>query len=459
MPSGVVKKWVEDKGFGFLLPDNGGHDVFVHRSALNGFANLSPGDRVMYDAKDDGKSRGKLKASNVVLTLDGHELERSDDSFEGLPPSVWPPSPVSTTNCTQGVEFFLQVAGKGVAALPLIQPFIIESSLGCPFLVLSQQQLVATIRAPSRTEFRSLLGLANAYIVGCETSRSTFIVNLEGEMLGHGGELTTAVLQLTYSVEGRELTSNPIPTGMPMVLGLLIDMRSEVCITFLRHIMESRQITKLLWDAERVLQSLMYQEQPRVVHMMPVAVVDAKMAFSDLALDSMPTHACTKLLTRQPRRDPADVEVFEANNERVVALPLSDLGAAHTVDEVHRIEAILCSQAPSTGSYVHAKRLTDCMLNDLSCDPQGLKTLGQRMGRFEASSGVRRTATAVAIWRHILSLRSHDLGAAHRIVEDIGREVALELLRSRVKVPEDLSFSVAAPVLQAEPPDTCDLWQ
>ncbi len=50
MSTGTVKWFNDAKGFGFIRPDDGGKDVFVHHSAIamKGFRTLSEGDRVSY---------------------------------------------------------------------------------------------------------------------------------------------------------------------------------------------------------------------------------------------------------------------------------------------------------------------------------------------------------------------------------------------------------------------------
>ncbi|MBK5570028.1 cold-shock protein [Ensifer sp. 2YAB10] len=64
MASGTVKFFNQDKGFGFITPDNGGPDVFVHVSAVQSGGPLRDGAKVTYDLGQDRKT-GKSKAENV----------------------------------------------------------------------------------------------------------------------------------------------------------------------------------------------------------------------------------------------------------------------------------------------------------------------------------------------------------------------------------------------------------
>jgi len=48
--TGIVKAWLEERGFGFIAPDLGGKDVFVHITALERGAVVEAGDRVEYRA-------------------------------------------------------------------------------------------------------------------------------------------------------------------------------------------------------------------------------------------------------------------------------------------------------------------------------------------------------------------------------------------------------------------------
>jgi len=64
MANGTVKFFNGDKGFGFITPDSGGVDVFVHVSALQGGSSLREGQQVSYEVGQDRKT-GKSKAENV----------------------------------------------------------------------------------------------------------------------------------------------------------------------------------------------------------------------------------------------------------------------------------------------------------------------------------------------------------------------------------------------------------
>ena len=66
MPQGTVKMFRTDKGFGFIAPDGGGADVYVHVSELqkSGLSSLSMGQKVTFDIESD-PVKGKTRAVNV----------------------------------------------------------------------------------------------------------------------------------------------------------------------------------------------------------------------------------------------------------------------------------------------------------------------------------------------------------------------------------------------------------
>lgn len=67
MLEGIVKWFDTKKGFGFIAPNNGGKDVFVHFSAIygDGFKNLEEGDRVKYEIIDSDKGPKASKVEKV----------------------------------------------------------------------------------------------------------------------------------------------------------------------------------------------------------------------------------------------------------------------------------------------------------------------------------------------------------------------------------------------------------
>jgi len=68
MATGTVKWFNDEKGFGFISPDDGGDDLFAHFSAINinGFKSLKEGQKISFDVAQGPKGR---QAANIQVAI------------------------------------------------------------------------------------------------------------------------------------------------------------------------------------------------------------------------------------------------------------------------------------------------------------------------------------------------------------------------------------------------------
>jgi len=78
MTTGTVKFFNESKGYGFIAPDGGGNDAFVHVTAVEraGMRSLRENQRISYDIEQD--NRGKMSAVNLKNAEESTQPEASE---------------------------------------------------------------------------------------------------------------------------------------------------------------------------------------------------------------------------------------------------------------------------------------------------------------------------------------------------------------------------------------------
>ncbi len=77
MPQGTVKWFNTEKGYGFISPDDGSEDVFVHHTGIagGGFKSLNEGEKVTYEVV---RGRRGMQAENVSKAAGGRSFEREN---------------------------------------------------------------------------------------------------------------------------------------------------------------------------------------------------------------------------------------------------------------------------------------------------------------------------------------------------------------------------------------------
>jgi CspA family cold shock protein len=122
MPRGTIKFFNSAKGFGFIAPDDGGSDIFVHVSALerSGLTSLNEGDQVTFEVERDRRS-GKVAAGQLVVVGHSEPSERParpprqfDRNDAGPRRSAAPPASRETYGSGDGVvKWFNPTKGFG----------------------------------------------------------------------------------------------------------------------------------------------------------------------------------------------------------------------------------------------------------------------------------------------------------------------------------------------------------
>jgi CspA family cold shock protein len=81
MPQGTVKWFNDEKGYGFITPDDGGEDLFVHHTGIagGGFKSLEEGEKVTYEAV---RGRKGMQAENVSKATTTTTTTTSERSFQ-----------------------------------------------------------------------------------------------------------------------------------------------------------------------------------------------------------------------------------------------------------------------------------------------------------------------------------------------------------------------------------------
>mmetsp|Transcript_36520 Transcript_36520/g.79972 ORF Transcript_36520/g.79972 Transcript_36520/m.79972 type:complete len:503 (+) Transcript_36520:41-1549(+) len=334
---------------------------------------------------------------------------------------------------------------RGVAARVRGGAFCIKSSLGVPFLVVSDRQLVADLPSPSSEEQREIMALCSSITDVWVVRKAVVLADFEGELMGLEGELVSAAFQRTFSLDPMSLRPLPLP-GVGRDMGLLIDLGCEKGRGMVKRIMESDSISKVIWGADGDAVSLLFTPVPRPLGIRCTRVLDAQLAFSSVGkrlgmakmLERLPAESIAGL----PQKAGIDFDTAHSLNCRALPLPLEKKLATYAVDDLHRLEAVLRSYKVASGAYAQAERTTSSLFSLILSRPSASTDakIRQMQSLLPVKTGVARLALAVRIKRHLMALRRLAPSEFPAQFDAVETEAAVILSEAGVAIPEDLSF-------------------
>mmetsp|Transcript_128071 Transcript_128071/g.410451 ORF Transcript_128071/g.410451 Transcript_128071/m.410451 type:complete len:532 (-) Transcript_128071:57-1652(-) len=341
--------------------------------------------------------------------------------------------------------------------------FCVRSSLGVPFLVVSDRGLVSGLPTPSPEEWKELLALCSDLTKQWESRGAVVLSDFEGEFMGIEGELVSASFQRSLCLDPQGLRPLPAGSAVSRDMGLLVDFRCEAGVALAKRIMESDSLCKAIWGADGDVSSLRYTPVTRPLGVQSANVLDVQLAYSDvgkrLSMANMLKRLPPKSVAGLPDKVAAggmDFTAAQARHRRALELPMAAAVVQYAVDDLHRLEAVLRTQKPAGGNYLQARSRSSAVVSAILKSPAGLSTEKLRAygEKLKKSTGEQRLAIAVRTKRHLLALR-HLLaaagsdeattvgiialaaGAQYANLEDDADRVLAE---ASVSVPTDLAF-------------------
>jgi hypothetical protein len=346
-------------------------------------------------------------------------------------------------------------------ATALITPLVTVSSLGHPFIVISEGGFVDgvpgiavgggardtdEVAAAARLFVQSFHSGA-APCGGSEGGAGAAVLaDFEGEMPGWGGELRCAQFMLTTAVSGTTRDPRSTRTAVP---GLLLDLGTGLGVELCRQVMEEAALAKLIWGADGDLTSLRHQGGLGTIR--SKCVIDVQLGYSTegrrLGMERMLNTVPGSFLSGLPSKGGHITFGARRQNRRCLRWPLSRALACYAMDDLHRIEAILLSQEPTTGDFRGAQVTTATVIASIETPADAVREVEKKLSYYHRKSGEGKAINAVEFARRIKHIEQVfgadarlDKGLRTRLA-NVLRVVAPVLATTSVIIPEDLAFA------------------
>jgi len=345
--------------------------------------------------------------------------------------------------------------------------FCCRSSLGVPFLVVSNQPFVTGVPVPSREEWIELLVFTNALVKQWETPGCVLLADFEGEGMGVEGELVSAAFQRTWAIERTGLRPMKMSGRTSEEMGLMFDFRCLEAVAIVKRIMEAPVLCKAIWGADGDISALRYTPPVKPLGIKSLNVLDVQLAYSEpkrrLAMSKMLPLLPPKVLKGLPDKSSAggaDFSSAHSQHRRAIALPMSIAMARYSTDDLHRLEKVLLHRIPAGSNFTDASRQTGTLTLKLLASPfmYGGHRLRLYSRMLQTKTGLDRQSTAVRLERLMIALRrltsaeevqeavkAADLAVKGAEAQDnckgLEERVREILEEAGVSVPDDLEFA------------------